>query len=160
MHHNVMNDSDYIRKWKSDLEYTRQFDKSNYKLHKITRKNIKYNEFKGYSENMIVLGNTYMKPRLNGIWFNLMKKYKKEVIAGPSSSAILAHQLIFDISKVLPKTEKNKVMLLLCILADYSVYHHSISEVIQTYASEASLKPYTIDMDTIEYLKQYIHKYV
>jgi len=153
MHRHADTDGDYIRIWASDVEFGNKSNTSKYKLHTVTRKNIKFNQLKEYPEKTLVLGKTYMRPRLNGVWFNLMKKYKKEVIAGPSSSAILGYQIIFDISKIIPKTEKNKVLLLLCMIADYSIYYHSMSEVLQTYVSEAELPSYTIDMNDVEYLK-------
>ena len=153
MHRRADVDGDYIRIWASDVEFGNKANTSKYKLHKLTRKNIKFNQLKNYPEKTLVLGKTYMKPRLNGVWFNLMKKYKKEVIAGPSSSAILGYQIIFDISKIIPKTKKNKVLLLFCMVADYSIYYHSISEVLQTFVSEANLPPYNLKMNDLHYLK-------
>jgi hypothetical protein len=160
MHRHADTDGDYIRIWASDVEFDNKSKISKYALRTVTRKNIKYNQLKHYPEKTLVLGKTYMRPRLNGVWFNLMKKYKKEVITGPSSSAILGHQIIFDISKILPKTEKNKVMLLLCMIADYSIYYHSMSEVLQTYASEAELPPYNLEMNDLQYLKILSNKYL
>lgn len=160
MHRHADIDSDYIRIWASDIEFGNKSNISKYALHTVTRKNIKFNQLKAYLEKKLVLGKTYMRPRLNGVWFNLMNKYKKEVIAGPSSSAILGYQIIFDISKILPKTEKNKVLLLLCMIADYSIYYHSMSEVLQTYVSEAELPPYNLEINDLKYLKILSDKYL
>jgi hypothetical protein len=152
MHHNTDTDADYVRKWASDVEFGKKSNTSKYALETLRRENVKFDQLKDYSEKTLVLGKTYMRPRLNGVWFNLMKKYNKEVIAGPSSSAILGYQIIFDISKILPKNRKNKVLLLFCMIADYSMYYHSMSEVLQTYISEAELPAYTIDLNDLEYL--------
>ena len=89
MHRRSDVDGDYVRIWASDVEFDNKSNTSKYALQTVTRKNIKFNQLKGYPEKTLVLGKTYMRPRLNGVWFNLMKKYKMEVIAGPSSSAIL-----------------------------------------------------------------------
>jgi len=153
IHHHADADPDYIRRWASEIEFGKNVSK-NLLLHKLTRKNIKYDQLAHYKKKTIVLGKTYMRPRINGIWFNIMKKYKKEIIAGPSSSCILGYQIIFDISKILPKTIENKKKLLLCMITDYSTYYHSLSEVLQTYVSEAELPKYTLEMNDIEYLKK------
>jgi hypothetical protein len=153
MHHLADTDSDYVRKWEKSLDVGKKTNTSKYKVYTLTKQNVKYNQLEEYPEKTIVLGKTFMRPRLNGIWFNLMRKYKKEVIAGPSSSAILGYQILFDISKIIPKTEKNKVLVLFCMITDYSQYYHSMSEVLQTYVSEAELPPYTIDMNDLQYLK-------
>ena len=160
MHRHSDTDGDYIKIRVADLNLKNMLNTSKYKFHTVTRKNIKFNQYNNYPKKTLISGKTYVAPRLNGIWINLMKKYKKEVIAGPSGSAILAYQIIFDISKILPKTEKNKVLLLLCIIADYSIYYHSVSEVLQTYVSEAELPSYTIDMNDLQYLKILNNKYL
>ncbi len=154
MHHHSDADNDYIRKWDTEIEFSKKKNIKRMNLYTLKQKNIKYNQFKQYPKKTIALGSTFMKPRMDGIWFHIMKKYKKEVIAGPSSSAILCYQIIFDITKILPPTQKNKILLLLSMIADYSIYYHSISEILQTYISEAELTPYTLDMNDINYIKK------
>jgi len=154
LHHHADVDPDYVRMWASGIEFSKRKNSSQFKLHKLTRKNIKFDQLHSYKEKTLVSGKTYMRPRINGIWFNIMKLMKKEVIAGPSSSAILAYQMIFDLSKILPQTNHNKILLLKCMVADYSIYYHSISEILQTYVSEAGLPTYTLGMNDLEYLKK------
>ena len=46
------------------------------------------------------------------------------------------------------------------MIADYSIYYHSMSEVLQTYVSEAELSPYTINMNDLQYVKMLSIKYL
>ncbi len=152
---NLDNDADYVRYWNRGVKLkTGSLHKL--KTHTLKKKNIKYDQLPNiyYPKKTIIRGNTYKAPRENGIWFNIMRKYKKEIIAGPSGSALYTYQIIFDTAKILSHTLQNKILLLLCIIADYSKYYHSISEILQTYTTEASLPLYTLDMNDINYLRK------
>jgi hypothetical protein len=154
MHRNVISDPDYIRMWDKSIEFGSGDDVSKYKTVTLTAADCKYDQLRNFEEKSLVIGSTFMVPRQNGIWFNLMRHYKKEVIAGPSSSSVLSYQIIFDITKIMAPTAENKILLLLCILCHYSMYYHSISEVLQSYTVDAQLPTYTLDMNDIEYIYQ------
>ena len=148
MHRNLNEDVDYIRRWIRQLGSA-----ANVEL--VSRSEIpclrnQYNS----DVNRIVSGNTFMKPTVNGIWWNLMKKYKKQIIAGPSSSSVIFYDVVFNITGILEPTRKNKVSALALVLADYYPVHHSISEILQLYTEDADLPTYSLDMDDIEYLRR------
>jgi hypothetical protein len=147
-------DEDYIRKWVMVLDNVSQVETK-----KIKKSDPTYAQYKNTDVKNVILGNTYMKPTNNSIWWNLMKKYKKQIIAGPSSSSGLCYQFIFDISNILEKTTKNKFLLLCLILCDYYPYFHSVSEILQIYTSDADLNKYDMEMDDVDYLMYYIKKY-
>ena len=148
-HRNVGTDEDYIRKWNfSPTEY-------NFEL-KEKREGCLNKQFDNYKEFDMIIGNTFLTPRLNGFWSNIMNKYKKQIIAGPSGSSALLYQILFKICKVLDPSVENKSKTLLCIIADYYKYFHSISEVLQIYPSVAELPTYTLDMDEVDYINEQI----
>lgn len=88
-----------------------------------------------------------------------MKKYKKEIIAGPSSSSGLCFQFIFEISNIFTNTIKNKFILLCLIICDYYPYFHSVSEILQIYSSDANLNKYNLEINDVDYLMYYIKKF-
>jgi len=153
-HQGIINDEDYIRKWNKNLEFSKNTNSDKYKFMDVKKSlENKQNNLVNYDEKFIMLGNTYTVPRENGVWFNLMKLYNKQVIAGPSSSSVLSYQIVFNICKILSPTKKNKIYLLYCILADYYQYYHSISEILQQYTVDAKFKKYTLDMNDLLYIK-------
>lgn len=151
MHRNSNEDQDYVRKWvftlnKRDIESSPQRD--------LICVNDEYP-----LPFDIMTGNSYMKPTVNGVWWNVMKKNHKQIIAGFSSSAVLCYNSIFNITKMFPKTKKNKVLVLCLILADYYDIHHSISEVLSMYTSDADLKKYKLENNDLKYIEGLIKKY-
>lgn len=154
MHRNSISDPDYIRMWDKSIEFSSGSNVSKYKLAELPPSDCKYDQLRHFDQKTLVIGSTFMVPRENGIWFNLMRLYKKEVIAGPSSSSVLSYQIIFDITKILEPTQENKILLLLCILCHYSEHYHSFSEILQSYTVDAQFKEYTMDMNDLEYIHQ------
>jgi len=122
----------------------------------------KKTQFVHYNPTMkLVAGNTYVTPRTNGVWYNTMKTFKKEMIAGPSGSSVFIYQNVFVISKILEETLENKIMLLLAILADYTGFYHSTTEILQVFIEEAGgndagLPPYDLSMDDVDYIESLI----
>jgi hypothetical protein len=148
-HRNLGNDSTYVR-------YSGAKN-GNYNNHTINKKdslNCKQTNLKNFQESSVLLGTYYYIPTENGVWTNLMKRYNKEIIAGPSGSAALLYQLIFDIAKIMPPTRKNKLMLMYCILADFYQFSHSISEILQEYSVDAKFKKYNLSMNDLEYIRK------
>jgi hypothetical protein len=152
MHRNSNEDRDYIRKWLFSLK-KKDIVSSPQNLVTCGFKN----EFP-YPHD-VMKGDSYMKPVINGVWWNVMKNHDKQIISGFSSSAVLCYNSIFNITKMLPKTKKNKVLVLCLILADYYKIYHSMSEVLSMYTVDAGLKKYTLNTNNITYVKNLIKKY-
>ncbi len=145
-HRNLYNDPDYVRKRMGEIKKA---------------SNLVLNEKSGcladqYNSNItsVVKGTTYYRPTINGVWWNLNKKYKKLLIAGPSGSSILFYDMIFNITGILKNTFKNKRDSLALLLADYYPIHHSISEILQVYTEDAKLPKYSLEMNDIDYLRR------
>ena len=121
----------------------------------------KANNFANYDKTdlKLVSGNTYVTPRDNGVWYNTLRRYNKEMIAGPSGSSVFIYQNVFEISKILEKNEFNEIMLLMSILADYTGLYHSTTEILQVYSEESQYIPkYTLEMDDVEYISNLMKK--
>lgn len=117
------------------------------------------NAFSNYTDSeYLISGMAYKKPRQNGVWFNIMKSYNKQILAGPSGSCIFMFEFIFEISKILDDTFENKLMVLLCILSDYYNYYHSISEVLQEYCVYAKFDRYDLSKNDVDYINSLIEK--
>ena len=108
----------------------------------------------------LIFGNSYVTPRDNGIWYNTLKLYEKQMIAGPSGSTVYLYQIIFDLSKILEKNETNEIMLLMAILADYTGIYHSTTEILQVYAEESSFieEKYNLGMNDTKYIRDLMIK--
>jgi len=155
LHNNLINDEDYIRKWNKNIEFSGSLNMDKYKTRILETDDVKYNEMKNYDYKNIMLGCTYFTIKTDTFWFNNMKKYKKQVIAGPSSSSVLTYQMIFKIAKIIPETDVNKFLLLKCILVHYYDFFHSISEVLQEYTVDSEFNDYNLSMNDIEYMREH-----
>jgi hypothetical protein len=152
MHRNSNEDEDYIRKW--------AFTLNKKDIVSSPQKQITCGFKNDYPYAYDVMkGNTYMKPVNNSIWWNTMKNNKKQIISGFSSSAVLCYNSIFNMTKMLSKTKKNKVLVLCLVLADYHNIHHSMSEVLSMYTVDAKLPIYKLNMNDLTYVKNLIKKY-
>ena len=151
MHRNSNEDKDYIRKW--------VFDVSMKDIRKIPQKKLTCVENMYDYKYDIVRGDTFMKPTYNGIYWNVMKKHNKQIIAGYSSSAVLCYNAIFNVTHILKNTNKNKVILLCLILLDYYEIFHSISEVLGFYSIEAGFNDYKLCDNDLNYIKNKINIY-
>ncbi len=147
MHRNLNEDKDYIRLWKRKLETPKNIYTTTLKKSSCLKK-----QFNTRLTNVIT-GNTYMNPIYNGIWWNVMREYKKQILAGPSSSSVIFYEFMFNITNLLPKNRETKIKALALVLADYYPIHHSISEVLQLYTEDAHMPPYSLKMDDVEYCK-------
>jgi hypothetical protein len=147
-------DKVYIRE---ALGYSRPIEKKDFNIYKIENNDCFKNNF--YS-NKIVLGDSYFKIVKNGVFENIMKKNKKEIISGFSGSCIMLYNFIFNILKVLNKNIKNELLVLFMIILDFYPIHHSISEILVTYSRESHyLKKYYLNQNEFYYLKKYL-KYI
>jgi len=150
-HKNANENQDYIRKWVFDVNMKDIIKKPQKELTCIKNMyDYKYD---------IVLGNTFMKPVYNGIFWNVMKNHNKQIIAGFSSSAILFYNAIFNLTHILKKTKKNKVILLCLILLDYYELFHSISEILAFYTIESGFNDYKLSNNDLSYIKNKINQY-
>ena len=145
-HRNLYNDPDYVRKRMGEIKKA---------------SNLVLNKKSGcladqYNSNIksIVKGTTYYRPTINGVWWNLNKKYKKLLIAGPSGSSILFYDMIFNVTRILKPTFRNKRYALELLIADYYPTYHSLSEILQVYTEDAKFPKYSLDMNDLEYLRR------
>lgn len=147
-------DKVYVRE---ALGYSRDLKKDDFKFINIKDNVDLKNEF---NCNYIIDGSSYFKIVKNGVFENIMKKYKKETISGFSGSCVMIYQCIFNLYKIFNKSMKNKLLVLLMIIVDFYPFYHSISEILVTYTREANFNPvYTLDMDEIIYIKNMCKKY-
>jgi hypothetical protein len=143
-HRNLNDDPDYIRVKNKEFNYN-LVDVNN-----LT--SCKKNNLNNFNEQYMVLADTYKTPVKHSFWYKLMKMYRKQIISGPSGSSAICYQLFFDISGILKPTKRNKIMFLLCLLADYYEYFHGISEVLQEYSVSAKLKKYDLSNNDLMYV--------
>lgn len=150
---NLNYDSVYIRKWDinpSKKIYIEICDNFFTKDNQLCKK----------SNYKVLAGNTYYKPTENSIFTNLMKKYNKEIIAGPSGSSVMTYQLLFIILDIIKNTPKNNVILLLLLIGDYVPIHHSICEILFVYINESIIPDkYHLKMNDLEYIFNLLNKY-
>jgi hypothetical protein len=152
--HNLNYDADYVREWVrggQGIQYV------NACANELLKSDVSL--CSTYKNVEMIKGNSHYKPVQDGIFENLMKKYGREVIAGPSGSSIMTYQLVFNILKIL-SSEKDKIMLLLCLVGDYYPIHHSIPEILILYPEEASLPKYDLSMDPVAYIQKLAGKYI
>jgi hypothetical protein len=156
--HHLQNEEDYIRQ-RTGVRLNKTVKRSNLNLIPVKRSfSCKRSELKQYTVKNIVRGSTFYKVTNDGIWSRLMKRFKKEVLSGPSGSSVITYQIVFQIAKLFPETELNKTMLLLCLLADYYHFHHSISEILQEYSAEAGFPDYRLNQNDLHYVQTLMRK--
>jgi hypothetical protein len=100
MHRNSNEDKDYIREWVKNITMD-DINKKSQKDINCIKDEYKYN----YD---IVIGNTFMKPINNGIFWNVMKENNKEIFAGFSSSSVLIYNSIFNVTHILKKNNQTR----------------------------------------------------
>jgi len=151
---NVNYDEISIRKWNTNPK--------EYKYKEICKNFFTSENNLCKKDNYKVLrGNTFYIPTKNGIFLNLMNKYNKEIIAGPSGSSIMTYQLLFIILNILENTIENKIILLLLLIGDYVPIHHSISEILFVYISESKIPDkYNLEINDIDYIFNLLKKYL
>ena len=142
-------DKVYVRE---ALGYSRPITKKDIIIENLSDQKCLKNEFT--SEN-VVRGDSYFKIVENGIFKNVMNKHNREIISGYSGSCVLIYNLIFNLLKILPKTEKNESLVLFMILADFYPLYHSISEILVTYTRDTKyLENYNLNQNELVYLKK------
>ena len=150
-HRNSNEDKDYIRKWVFDINMK--------DINKIPQKELTCVKNMYDYKYDIVVGDTYMKPVYNGIYWNVMKNHNKQIISGYSSSSVLFYNAIFNVTHILKNTNKNKVILLCLIVLDYYEIFHSISEILGFYSIESGFNDYKLSNNDLSYIKNKINKY-
>jgi hypothetical protein len=72
-------------------------------------------------------------------------------LQGFPGSTVIMYNFIFNITKLFPKNNKNKTLLLCLILADYYDLHHSIfGEILAVYSSDANFNDYKLSMNDLK----------
>ena len=152
-------DSVYLRKVIEKSTSTREYKLFTKPINAVKCKADNFTNYDNQNDLKLVAGNTYVTPRDNGVWYNTLRAYKKEMIAGPSGSTVFIYQNVFDISKILEKNGNNEIMLLMAILADYTGFYHSTTEILQVYSEESQNIPkYTLDMNDVDYIRDLMKK--
>jgi hypothetical protein len=152
-------DSIYLRKVIEKTTSTKNYKLYTQPIDYVRCKAENFNNYDNKSQLQLVEGKTYVTPRDNGVWYNTIRIFGKEMIAGPSGSTVFIYQNIFEISKVFDKNEYNEIMLLMSILADYTGFYHSTTEILQVYCSEAeSIPAYYLDMNDVDYIHDLMRK--
>jgi hypothetical protein len=109
------------------------------------------------SRAKVVLASSYYD--VNDTFFeNVLKKYKRNVLAGPSGSILVTSDFIFKVLGM-PNTEKNRMLLLGAAIADYIPFHHTLTEILISYSKELNLG-YTLDKDPIEFTLNKLRAYM
>jgi len=106
----------------------------------------------------ITKGSSFYQIDKNMFYHKILSHYKRPIQAGPSGSSIASFLLVF-LFVDLEKTKKNMLKLLLCIIADYVPYFHSLTEILMTYSFEIGLK-YKIDKDPVKKVKEWMNIYL
>lgn len=154
----LQNEEDYIRQ-RTGIRINKTVKRSNLNLIPVKRAfSCKRSELNRYTVKNVLRGSTYYKATPDGIWSRLMKRFHKEIIAGPSASCVITYQIVFQIANLLPSSDSNTIKLLLCILADYYNFHHSISEVLQEYSAEAGFPDYRLNRNDLDYVQSLVKK--
>ncbi len=145
-HRNLAMDPDYVRKRMNNIS----------KLSNVVLNSTEGCISEQFDSNIknIVKGTTFYRPTFNGVWWNIMKQYKKHVVAGPSGSSVVFYDIIFNVTGILKKNFKNHVNALALLIADYYPAYHSIAEILQLYTEDAKLPKYSLEMNDIEYLRR------
>ena len=147
-------DSVYLRKVIEKTTSTKDYKLFTKPIGDVKCKADNFLNYDNQADLKLVAGNTYVTPRDNGVWYNTLRKYNKEMIAGPSGSTVFIYQNVFDISKILDKNGNNEIMLLMAILADYTGFYHSTTEILQVYSEESQNIPkYSLDMNDVDYIR-------
>lgn len=153
--HNLNSDADYVREWLKN-PVPKYYDACS---DEFLVKDVKECTNSDGKRVDILMGSSYYKLPENGVYLNLMAKYKRNVIAGPSGSTVLTYQLLFNILKICTGNE-DKVMLLLCLIGDYYPIHHSFEEILIVYPDEAGLEAYDLSTEPLSYIKNLVDKYL
>lgn len=109
---------------------------------------------------MMVNGDEWYEVVPNGLFENIMKKYKRTCKAGPSGSTLMLMNMVFGLfGNFIKPTPVNQKMLLLCIISDFVPVYHSLTEVLMIYSREYQNNPYdstfnvyTIDENPVKWL--------
>lgn len=137
----------YIRSSTTEL-YTVPKNQSSNKCHKSVTTN---------SRAKIVTAKSYYDIE-DTFFSNVLKKYGRDVLAGPSGSLLVTYDFVFKILGI-KNTEKNRMLLLGCAIADYIPFHHTVTEILISYSKELNLG-YTLDKDPIEFIMKKIENYI
>jgi hypothetical protein len=113
---------------------------------------------KNNNNSKIVTGNTWYNIDNTTFFAKLLSKFGRTYMAGPSGSAVLLYQFIFQFLKY-KQDETNKFLLLACIIGDYIPYYHSLTEILMTYSFEID-KKYDLSIDPVKFVKDKIKPYL
>jgi len=114
------------------------------------------------SKMSIVNGDEWYEVDQHSFYYAVLEKYKRKPKAGPSGSTYMWLNFCFALLGM-DKSLNNHVLLLMCIIADFVPYFHSLNEVLVIFSREyfhdfpKNVDPYTIDKDPVEWLVNYLN---
>lgn len=134
----------------NNLEYVRtrvpKEPNTHYKASKLEASHCPiFGRHEGQEALMLVNGDTWYHPGENNFYSKLMASHNRQVKAGPSGSTFMWMNFVFSLIG-LEKTTENHKLLLLCIIADFVPYFHSLAEVLFVFSREFDkVQLYNID---------------
>lgn len=110
----------------------------------------------------IVHGDTWysVNDDSDNLYSKVMKHNHRDYKAGPSGSTFMWMNFVFQLLDY-PSNKKNLSILLLCIIADFVPYYHTVSEILHVFSREAAnyvsgVRLYTYDMKPKEWLEEFL----
>jgi hypothetical protein len=90
----------------------------------------------------------------------IMKKFHQPILSGPSGSTALIYIFLFQFLH-LPKTRKNKIMILGVLIADFVPLWHTIPEILLNANIELKdISSYHLQDNSIQYVSHLLHPYI
>ncbi len=103
----------------------------------------------------LVTANSYYN--VNDTFFQkVLEYYDRTSLAGPSGSVVLLYDYCFKLLGM-EASQKNKMLVLCCAIADYVPYFHTLTEILISYSHEIKLG-YTIDKDPVRFVIKLLDK--
>ena len=109
------------------------------------------------STAFLVHGDNWYQVEQESVYAALLKKYKRVVKAGPSGSTFMWANFVFDLLGY-ERSGAHMRQLLLCIIADFVPYFHSLNEVLFVFSRLKGFEGevYTIDQDPAVWLERHV----
>ncbi len=129
-------------------------------VHTVLKNNVLNRCHKSVTRNSkakIVTANSYYNVE-DTFFSNILKKYKRSSLAGPSGSILVTSDFVFKVLGM-RNSAKNRMLLLGCAIADYIPFHHTLTEILISYSKELNLG-YTLDKDPIEFTLNKLRAYM
>lgn len=107
-------------------------------------------EMKNNKNYGVVYGSSFYKINDKSFYAKIMEKYKRNYLAGPSSSVILLHIYVYNILKL----NIDKKYILALAVSDYIPFSHTLTEILLTYSSELEIE-YNLEIDPVDFTEKF-----